>query len=74
MTEVKDNIPDEIKNKVFQCKSVAVYEKWHNLFLKFLKETDRSENFESIVVYFNKLSESYAPSSEIGRMLIIIEI
>ena len=48
MTEVKDNIPDEIKNKVFQCKSVAVHEKWHNLFLKFLKETDRSENFVSI--------------------------
>ena len=57
------SIPKKIQDKVFNCKSVHVYERWHDKFINFISNTQHSENFESVLLFFNDISKSYSPST-----------
>ena len=56
-------IPQEMEDRIFSCKSVAIYEKWHQKFINFIAEKDLPENLESIMCFFNEISSSYSPST-----------
>jgi len=56
-------IPQEMEDRIFSCKSVAIYEKWHQKFINFISEKDLPENLESIMCFFNEISSSYSPST-----------
>ena len=56
-------IPQEMEDRIFSCKSVAIYEKWHQKFINFIAEKDLPENVESIMCFFNEISSSYSPST-----------
>lgn len=53
----------DLKDKIFNCKSVGVYQKWHDKFKDFILENHLTENLESILQYFNKISDQYSPST-----------
>ena len=57
------DIPQEMKNKIFQCKSVGVYNKWHDKFSAFVEENKYTENFETVLIFFNEISKQYSPST-----------
>lgn len=57
------NIPQEIKDKVFSCKSIEVYNKWHQKFIEFIKQQNLTESMESVLKFFDDLAPNYAPSS-----------
>lgn len=44
--ESKINIPKEMQDRIFNCKSVGVYEVWHKRFMKFIQDNKMLENFE----------------------------
>ena len=52
-----------MQDKIFGCKSAAVYNKWHDRFISFLSENDHQENLESILNYFTEKSTLYAVST-----------
>ena len=63
LINMASNIPKVIQDKIFDCKSVSVYNKWYCKFQQFLKEKNKPENFESVLDFFNELSKTYAPST-----------
>ena len=56
-------VPEEMKDKIFKCKSVAVYEKWHEKFINFISENNHPETLKSVLLFFNHISKFYAPST-----------
>ena len=59
----KITIPKAIQDRVFTCKSVNTYKKWHNKFENYINENNKAENFESILEIFNDMSKHYASST-----------
>ena len=57
LTRMENNIPKEMRDRIFDCKSVSVYNKWHSKFKQFLQDTNKSETFESVLEFFNQLSK-----------------
>ena len=57
------SIPKEMQDKIFNCKSSAIYNKWHDRFVNFFTENKLSENLESVLQFFNEISKSYAAST-----------
>ena len=57
------SMPKDMKDKIFECKSMAIYNKWQERFSKFVNDNNREENLESIYAFFDKMSESYAAST-----------
>lgn len=57
------NIPKQMQDKIFDCKSASVYENWHKKFKEFIEQEDLPENFESILKYFTDISSKYSPST-----------
>ena len=57
------NIPLEMQDKIFNCKSVAIYRKWQEKFIEYIQEHDLSEDVNSMLSFFTELAKSYAPST-----------
>ena len=56
-------IPEAMQNKIFNCKSSGVYNKWHDKFIKYINENNYPESFESILNFFNEIASSFAVST-----------
>ena len=45
-------MPKDMKDKIFECKSMAIYNKWQERFSKFVNDNNREGNLESIYAFF----------------------
>ena len=57
------NVPKEINDQIFNCKSVAIYDKWHCMFISYLEDNNLPETLESILLFMKNISSKYASST-----------